>query len=96
MHVLLLATFLLEKSGSLMTVCLKFSCSVRVYHRGCTCEGMLFEAGLFESKIRIRYACVHLGGLQRRYLALTRSSSMLIVLGWVGVTSCFHVSSLLG
>jgi hypothetical protein len=33
-----------------------------------------FEAGLFESKIRIRYACVHLGGLQRRYLALTRSS----------------------
>ena len=56
----------------------------------------LFEAGLFESKIRIRYACVHLGGLQRRYLALTRSSIMLIVLGWVGVASCFHVSSLLG
>jgi hypothetical protein len=22
---------------------------------------LLFEAGLFESKIRIRYACVHLG-----------------------------------
>jgi hypothetical protein len=24
---------------------------------------MVLEAGLFESKIRIRYACVHLGGL---------------------------------
>ena len=59
-------------------------------------DHILFEAGLFESKIRIRYACVHLGGLQRRYLALTRSSIMLIVLGWVGVASCFHVSSLLG
>jgi hypothetical protein len=27
-------------------------------------EMAMFEAGLFESKIRIRYACVHLGGLQ--------------------------------
>jgi hypothetical protein len=44
----------------------------------------MFEAGLFESKIRIHYACVHLGGLQRRYLALTRSSIMLIVLGSTG------------
>jgi hypothetical protein len=25
----------------------------------------LFEAGLFESKIRIRYACVHLGGFTK-------------------------------
>ena len=42
---------------------------------GCTSKVMLLEAGLFESKIRIRYACVYLGGgLQRRYLALTRSS----------------------
>jgi hypothetical protein len=30
--------FLLEKSGGPMAVCLKCSCSVRVYHRGCTCE----------------------------------------------------------
>jgi hypothetical protein len=25
----------------------------------------LLEAGLFESKIRIRYACVHLGGFTK-------------------------------
>jgi hypothetical protein len=31
--------FLLERSGGPMAVGLKFSCSGRVYHRGCTCEG---------------------------------------------------------
>jgi hypothetical protein len=31
--------FLLERSGGPMTVCLKLSYSVRVYHRGCTCQG---------------------------------------------------------
>ena len=36
--------FLLERSGGPMTVCLKFSCSGRVYHRGCTCEGMLLDS----------------------------------------------------
>jgi hypothetical protein len=28
-------------------------------------DSYLFEAGLFESKIRIRYACVHLGGFTK-------------------------------
>jgi hypothetical protein len=27
--------------------------------------GVVLEAGLFESKIRIRYACVHLGGVTK-------------------------------
>ena len=36
--------FLSEKSGGPMAACLKFSCSVRVYHRGCTCEGMLLDS----------------------------------------------------
>jgi hypothetical protein len=30
-----------------------------------TRTSVLFEAGLFESKIRIRYACVHLGGFTK-------------------------------
>jgi hypothetical protein len=30
-----------------------------------TCSVTLLEAGLFESKIRIRYACVHLGGFTK-------------------------------
>jgi hypothetical protein len=52
----------------------------------------MLEAGLFESKIRIRYACVHLGRLTKEISSshYSRSSIMLICFGVGGCSGSVH------
>jgi hypothetical protein len=49
----------------------------------------VLKAGLFANKIRICYTCSPSGGLQRRYLALTRSSWFVEVHVRTRTSSCY-------